>query len=214
MIETIKVSTPAKVPSSVARRALENQYPEFEVISFRRVKEAATGVDVYAATLRRALEEEPEKGETKEHEEKESPAEEKAEHKPKPKLDDDVVVEGKEHEKTEEEKLDEILSLIHKLIGKDEEVHDTLDKDEAALKGKGKPSRDEEPLPPPLTNPSAMANPMPNVAMANVIQVERGNASGISLAAAKRELEEGVTTHKVDSIKRQGKKIVARLVKK
>lgn len=62
--------------------------------------------------------------------------------------DDDVVVEGKEHEEDEEAKLDKIINMIQELIKKDEEVHKTIEGGEP--KKKKPPIAEERP---PIENP-------------------------------------------------------------
>lgn len=129
-MKQIIVKRQANIPSKEAIALLSEEYADAEILSFRRVKTAGSNEDYFVATIRMAAEEDIEINE------------------------EDVVVEGKEHEEEEDAKLDKIIDMIQELIKKDEEVHKTIEGGEP--KKKKPPIAEERP---------PVENPMPFQAM-------------------------------------------------
>ena len=128
-MQQIIVKRPANVSSQEALSHLVSEYADAEVLSFRRVKSAGLDGDFFVATLRLASPEEF------------------------------IEEESVNEEKSEDDKLDEIISLVKDLIKKDEEVHNAVGGQEAPKPPKApKPSLIQER--PPVKNPAAMMQPM------------------------------------------------------
>lgn len=149
-MDQIIVKRPANVSSQEALMHLALEYPDSEVLSFRRVKSAGLDGDYFVATLRVAV---------------------MADEADDVVLDDsDVVLEGEQHEEEEEEqmedqddKLDKIIDMLSDLIKKDEEVHKMVDKPEPSLIQQR----------PPIKNPVPM-QPMANERLAKLRKRAKG----------------------------------------
>ena len=112
-MQEIVLKRTASVTSAEALDQINEAYPDAEILSFRRIKEAGNDSEFFVARLRVAEA-----------------------------LEDDVVVEGKQHEEEEEEMMREMLRLLKKLV-KDEDKEESPNKD-AVLNEKD--FQDEEPI--------------------------------------------------------------------
>lgn len=184
----------ANVTSSEALDQIDFAYPDAEVLSFRRVRDASNDEDLFVTRLRVAV------------------------------VEDDVVVEGKEHEEEEEKIMRSVLDLLEEikeeikdLSGEEEEEEET-----ETVEAEGRPKTDPElemeheakPLPEPMKPPHGGAGF--GTAMQPIISsITVRRLANISKTAARVELlREFADEYRVGKIQKSGDTFIAKLRKR
>jgi hypothetical protein len=165
----------ASVTSAEALDQISFAYPDAEILSFRRIKEAGSESEFYVARLRTSMEMGP----------VEDPADSMNE------TDDEVVVEGKEHEENEEALMQQALDLIKEIL---DEVKSDDPEEAVAEKDLDQKQLEMEELPKSESEESPVFNALPKdvrppvMGMGTVSKITVARKADVSKAAAKVEL--------------------------
>lgn len=164
-MEEIVLKREASVTSAEALDQIAESYPDAEILSFRKIKEAGNGGEFFITRIRVAA---------------------TADESDDVVLDsEDIVIEDKQHEDKEEEKMNEIIRLLEKLVDEEES------EEEAPDPVSEKPdimSEDHErkPLPKPQQPPMGVAGIGSGITPVASIVIER--PADVSKTAARVEL--------------------------
>lgn len=193
-MEEIVLKREASVTSAEALDQIAESYPDAEILSFRKIKEAGADGEFFITRIRVAA---------------------TADESDDVVLDsEDIVIEDKQHEDKEEEKMNKIIDLLEKLVDEEE----TEEKEEAPAVVNETPDimsddHERKPLPKPQQPPLGVAGVGSGITPVASVVVER--PADVSKAAARVELiREFSKDFKVGEIKKAGNAYRVSLVKR
>lgn len=197
-MEEIVLKRPASITSAEALDEIAEAYPDSEVLSFRRIKEAATAAELFVARIRVAAIDEDSIIDS-----------------------DEVVVEDKEHEQREEKTMNKIVELLTDVLSELKDESDSAEKgmEDMQLEMEEMPISDEQdtiPEPDDLENKYQNIPPKvrPAQSMGLLSSYVLAREASVPKAIAKIELLREVSDkgHKIQSIKKIDNRYYATVV--